>query len=193
MQKINFQDTVVVKTPYVEINGTEYEVKSEYEGGTDLDATVFNTMQNNIETAINEKQDVLIGSGEGQNIKTINNNSILGTGNINTCKLDTIWSGSQTTTGNITLDEEYTDYDMLVFTICPGDTNNKNNATLMTAGIATGASHFLTAFQDTNAYINFNISFVDSTHINVVNIYKSTNWSSLTAYLIEIVGIKFGG
>ena len=53
MQKINFQDTEVVKAPYVEINGVEYEVESEYQGGTDLDAEVFNQMQDNIEAAIN--------------------------------------------------------------------------------------------------------------------------------------------
>ena len=80
MQKINFQDTEVVKAPYVEINGVEYEVESEYEGGTDLNASTFNTMQDNID---NGKQDTLVGSGTGQNIKTINGNSILGSGNIN--------------------------------------------------------------------------------------------------------------
>ena len=52
MQKITFQDTEVVKAPYVEINGVEYPVESEYQGGTDLDAETFNQMQDNIEDAI---------------------------------------------------------------------------------------------------------------------------------------------
>lgn len=49
MKKIIFEDTTVVKQPYVEINGVEHEVHDgEYQGGTDLDAETFNTMQNNI-------------------------------------------------------------------------------------------------------------------------------------------------
>ena len=55
MQKITFQDTTVLKKPYIDFNGIEYEVQDgSYDGGTDLNANTFNTMQNNIETAINE-------------------------------------------------------------------------------------------------------------------------------------------
>lgn len=55
MQKITFEDTQVTKKPYVTINETEYEVQDgTYTGGTDLNATTFNNMQDNIETAIDE-------------------------------------------------------------------------------------------------------------------------------------------
>lgn len=55
MQKITFEDTQVTKKPYVTINETEYEVQDgTYTGGTDLNATTFNNMQDNIESAINE-------------------------------------------------------------------------------------------------------------------------------------------
>ncbi len=53
MQKITFQDATVVKAPYVEINGVEYPVIFETEGGTDLDAETFNDLQDNVENAIN--------------------------------------------------------------------------------------------------------------------------------------------
>lgn len=54
MQKITFEDTQVTKKPYVTINETEYEVQDgTYTGGTDLNATAFNNMQDNIESAIN--------------------------------------------------------------------------------------------------------------------------------------------
>lgn len=54
MQKINFTNTTITKKPYVVINGVEYEVQDgTYTGGTDLDANTFNTMQDNIEKAIN--------------------------------------------------------------------------------------------------------------------------------------------
>jgi len=54
MQKIIFEDTVVVKEPYITIDGIEHELQDgEYQGGTDLNAQTFNTMQTNIENAIN--------------------------------------------------------------------------------------------------------------------------------------------
>ena len=90
MQKINFQDTEVVKAPYVEINGNEYEVQSEYEGGTNLDADTFNTMQDNIDVG---KQDTL---ESGVNIKTLNNQSILGSGNLTINVSSDGWSPSGT-------------------------------------------------------------------------------------------------
>lgn len=46
---INFTDTTVVKKPYVEINGNEYEVQDgTYQGGTDLNANTFNKMQDEL-------------------------------------------------------------------------------------------------------------------------------------------------
>lgn len=64
MQKISFEDTTVVKSPYVIIDGVEHEVyNGTYQGGTDLNAETFNTMQNNIETAIND----VVDSGTNSN------------------------------------------------------------------------------------------------------------------------------
>lgn len=54
MEKITFTNTTITKKPYVVINGIEYEVQDgTYTGGTNLDANTFNTMQDNIEKAIN--------------------------------------------------------------------------------------------------------------------------------------------
>ena len=54
MQKINFTDTTITQKPYVTINNVNYEVQDGiYTGGTDLNAQTFNTMQSNIEQAIN--------------------------------------------------------------------------------------------------------------------------------------------
>lgn len=59
MQKITFEDTTVTKQPYVTINDIEYEVTDgTYSGGTDLNANTFNTMQDNIEEAIEENKNV---------------------------------------------------------------------------------------------------------------------------------------
>ena len=73
MQKINFQDTTVLKKPYVVVNDLEYEVQDgTYNGGTDLNASTFNTMQNNIETAINGIQTQLNNIVKNTNIRSFN-------------------------------------------------------------------------------------------------------------------------
>ena len=55
MERIVFEDTTVVKKPYIDFNGVEYEVQDgEYQGGTDLNASTFNQLQDNIEEAISE-------------------------------------------------------------------------------------------------------------------------------------------
>lgn len=46
---INFTDTTVIKKPYVEIDGVEYEVQDgTYQGGTNLNANTFNKMQDEL-------------------------------------------------------------------------------------------------------------------------------------------------
>lgn len=53
MQRINFEDTTITKQPYVTIDNVDYEVQEgTYQGGTDLDADTFNTLQDNIEEAL---------------------------------------------------------------------------------------------------------------------------------------------
>lgn len=60
MQKIVFEDTTVVKSPYVLIDGVEHEViNGTYQGGTDLNAQTFNQMQDNIESAIEDVEDTI--------------------------------------------------------------------------------------------------------------------------------------
>ena len=55
MDKINFQNGILVAKAKVTINGTVYEVEpEEYEGETPLSAEILNEMQNNVEKAINE-------------------------------------------------------------------------------------------------------------------------------------------
>lgn len=54
MDKINFQNGILVAKAKVTINGTVYEVEpEEYEGETPLSAEILNEMQDNIENAIN--------------------------------------------------------------------------------------------------------------------------------------------
>ena len=65
MQKIVFEDTTVVKSPYVIIDGVEHEVyNGTYQGGTDLNAQTFNQMQDNIESAIDSIANLICPVGK---------------------------------------------------------------------------------------------------------------------------------
>lgn len=65
MQKIIFEDTTVVKSPYVIIDDVEHEVyNGTYQGGTDLNAQTFNQMQDNIESAIDSIANLICPVGK---------------------------------------------------------------------------------------------------------------------------------
>lgn len=66
--------------------------------GSQIDARLAKVPQ--LETALAGKQATLVGSGTGQNIKTINNQNILGSGNIDAGSLVTIDSALSTTSTN---------------------------------------------------------------------------------------------
>lgn len=70
MDKINFQNGILVAKAKVTINGTVYEVEpEEYEGETPLSAEILNEMQDNIENAINTVQSNL--NTTDQNIENL--------------------------------------------------------------------------------------------------------------------------
>ena len=52
MNKINFEDATLVTQAKVTVGGTDYEVTpATYSGGTDLDATTLNDLQDNVEAS----------------------------------------------------------------------------------------------------------------------------------------------
>ncbi len=66
--------------------------------GSQIDARLAKVPQ--LETALAGKQATLVGSGAGQNIKTINNQNILGTGNIDAGSMITVDSALSSTSTN---------------------------------------------------------------------------------------------
>lgn len=78
MKKLIFEDTTVIKKPFVEIDGVEYEVQDgEFEGGTDLNAQNFNQVQDNIEDYIDGKTSmgsIIVEDIECKNLFDINGN-----------------------------------------------------------------------------------------------------------------------
>lgn len=56
MDKINFQNGTKTSNAKITIDGVDYIVTpAQYQGGTPISATVLNTLQNNIEAALNDK------------------------------------------------------------------------------------------------------------------------------------------
>lgn len=84
---------------------------------SELSESSTNPVQNKvITTALAGKQATLVGSGTGQNIKTINNESILGPGNINV-------QGGQDGEDGVGFDDVSTNQDgTIVITLTNGDT-----------------------------------------------------------------------
>lgn len=63
MDKITFTDATLKTQGYVTINGTNYDiVDTTYTGGTDLNASTFNTMQDNIAKVATTTSDGLMSS-----------------------------------------------------------------------------------------------------------------------------------
>lgn len=75
------QDTLVSGTNIKTINGESLLGEGNIEISADVDLSDYITTTD-LENALDNKQDTLIGSGEGQNIKTINGQTLLGTGDI---------------------------------------------------------------------------------------------------------------
>lgn len=56
MKKINFTDAIETSSAFVTVDGQNYDVNpAQYNGGTDLNASTFNELQDNVEEAIEEK------------------------------------------------------------------------------------------------------------------------------------------
>lgn len=109
MKKINFTDTTVTQKPYVTINNENYEVQDgTYTGGTDLNANTFNTMQDNIEEAINESSNK---AGELDDLNTTNKKNLVAAVNEINLQKKILYNNSDGSVDEITLSEDVTDYD----------------------------------------------------------------------------------
>lgn len=109
MKKINFTDTTVTQKPYVTINNENYEVQDgTYTGGTDLNANTFNTMQDNIEEAINESSNKV---GELDDLNTTNKENLVAAINEINLQKKVLYNNSDGSVDEITLSEDITDYD----------------------------------------------------------------------------------
>lgn len=195
MQKITFEDTQVTKKPYVTINEAEYEVQDgTYTGGTDLNATTFNNMQDNIESAIDEntnnignltdlnttEKSTLVGAinennnniGDLSSLITTNKTSVIDTINetnqkinkVNLVKADGKSDGVLIAEVNFT--DKYQRYVLIFATTLTGHSDN-NESGIYNLGISNN-------IDKTAAYVSYSVIGETSTN-NIYHTYTGTN------------------
>lgn len=105
-------------------------------------------------------------------------------------KISILWSGSKSTTGNVTLSEAYTNYDFLLVGI-QAQTWSKGSELIPTSDIvqSSGGSngYEITIFQSASVYSNMSIQFTNSTTLNIVEIHRAS-WNN--CILKYVIGIK---
>lgn len=104
-------------------------------------------------------------------------------------KISILWSGSKSTTGNVTLSEAYTNYDFLLVGI-QAQTYSKGSELIPTSDIvqSTGSNGYeITIFQSASVYSNMSIQFTNSTTLNIVQIHYAS-WNN--CILKYVIGIK---
>lgn len=105
-------------------------------------------------------------------------------------KINILWSGSKSTTGSITLSEEYTNYDFLLVGI-QAQTWSKGSELIPTSDIVQSSSgsngYEITIFQSTSVYSNMSIQFTNSTTLNIVQMHYAS-WNN--CILKYVIGIK---
>ena len=105
-------------------------------------------------------------------------------------KISILWSGSKSTTGNVTLSEAYTNYDFLLVGI-QAESYSKGSELIPTSDIVQSTDGYngyeITIFQSTSVYANMSILFKNSTTLNIVEIHRAS-WNDCT--LKYVIGIK---
>lgn len=161
----------------------------------------------NNKTTLNSQPDIAnenkVTASDMNEIKSVYNTEIGDVSNLNTTatnvvdainesigKISVLWSGSKSTTGNVTLSEAYTNYDFLLVGI-QAQTWSKGSELIPTSDIvqSSGGSngYEITIFQSASVYSNMSIQFTNSTTLNIVQIHYAS-WNN--CILKYVIGIK---
>lgn len=110
--------------------------------------------------------------------------------NGNLPKITSLWTGSKSTTGDITLSEAYTNYDFLLVGI-QADSYSKGSELIPTSDIVQSSSgsntYEITTFQSASVYSNMSIQFKNTTTLNIIEIHRA-GWNG--CILKYVIGIK---
>lgn len=161
----------------------------------------------NNKTTLNSQPDIAnenkVTASDMNEIKSVYNTEIGDVSNLNTTatnvvdainesigKISVLWSGSKSTTGNVTLSEAYTNYDFLLVGI-QAQTYSKGSELIPTSDIVQSSSgsntYEITTFQSTSVYANMSIQFKDTTTLNIIQL-RYYGWTNCN--LKYVIGIK---
>lgn len=161
----------------------------------------------NNKTTLNSQPDIAnenkVTASDMNEIKSVYNTEIGDVSNLNTTatnvvdainesigKISTLWSGSKSTTGNVTLSEAYTNYDFLLVGI-QAQSYSKGSELIPTSDIVQSPddsnTYEITTFQSASVYSNMSIKFTNSTTLNIKQVHYA-GWNNCT--LKYVIGIK---
>lgn len=107
-------------------------------------------------------------------------------------KKTTLWAGEKNTTGQVTLNDDITNYDAIGIVISSNATKNRRMDIIYVDDIeitTTGVGEInLSIFQSASVWVSLSGRFTANNVFNVVAVNKST-WNN--CFLIAIYGIKF--
>lgn len=110
--------------------------------------------------------------------------------NGNLPKITSLWSGSKSTTGDVTLSEAYSNFDFLLVGI-QAQSYSKGSELIPVSDIQQSSSgsntYEITTFQSSSVYSNMSIQFKNSTTLNIIQVHYA-GWNN--CILKYVIGIK---
>lgn len=104
-------------------------------------------------------------------------------------KITTLWSGSKNTTGNITLSDNYNNYDLIAISVAAPTQNDEQVFFIWKDGISLNAELNYCIYQKTDVYASASCSFTGNTTFNIIKFSTTGSWSNV--WIKSIKGIKF--
>ena len=143
---------------------------------------------NEIKTVVNTNDDNV---GNLSNLNTTEKSNLVGAVNeVNSklSKITSLWKGEKNTTGSVTLSDEYSNYDLIAFTIASNNTSNRKTEFVWAKDIIINGELDISIFQSSSVWVSVSGTFTSTTDFNIGEFHRQS-WSSV--YLIAIDGIKF--
>lgn len=143
---------------------------------------------NEIKTVVNTNDDNV---GDLSDLNTTDKTSVVSAINeVNgkLSKITSLWKGEKNTTGSVTLSDEYSNYDLIAFTIASNNASNRKTEFVWAKDIIINGELNLSIFQSSSVWVSVSGTFTSTTNFNIGGLH---NQSWLSVYLIAIDGIKF--
>lgn len=104
-------------------------------------------------------------------------------------KIETLWSGSKNTTGNITLSDSYANYDLIAISVATPSQNDEQIFFIWSNAIVLNAELNYCIYQKTDVYASASCQFTNNTTFNIIKFSTTSSWGNV--WIKSIKGIKF--